>query len=394
MLQGIAELIVQIYIGAIGCRTLQLLSNVPAVQIGDSSISKLALTAIPSAASSVDGLMHSLFVQSDGSGSSATLTAPPAVISSAVNSKSVAVQLWAAALDGSGGSYSSANISAWDAGNQEVRGRTRTDPAHPLGAPVRTGPSQSALRRQVASFRAVASLGAVAAAAGSPLPLVGVANSSAWRYVVDNTGLSIVPQFVNVQVAERINGVDFLTTVASVLLGLLFINLTLFVVSILYFRSLLRRVASERVVLFSVFLLIPRNVVLKLATKVLTVSSLDEDVDDDDNDDDWDARMRQQATERAAEEAVAADPSAAADPGAPTAGDPSRASVDVPVRASLDVRASMDKRVSIDTARQSGLARPSLKTTSFSLGPAGQRVFAGEGPEALAPLGKVSCTEI
>lgn len=140
-------------------------------------------------------------------------------------------------------------------------------------------------------------------------------------FLIDNSGTAFASSFLAIQAAEKEEAVALLGRAAYLQLVLLIVNIVVFILSILYFRHLLARVAVERVSLYSIFLRAPKNVVLKLATENVRVrmddsdDSEDEaDHDGDDEDDDWtqrilleqQAKKRQQEIAKAKEEAAAA----------------------------------------------------------------------------------------
>lgn len=138
--------------------------------------------------------------------------------------------------------------------------------------------------------------------------LTDLSSNGAWRFIIDNAGTNFANAFLNVQIAERDEGVAHLESSAYIQTCLLGLIVALFVVSVSYFHILLKRVAVERVQLFSIFLRTPRNVVIKMASSSVHISfdSDDEDADsedeDGDDDEDWNQRLMMMEQQRKQQE--------------------------------------------------------------------------------------------
>ena len=108
-----------------------------------------------------------------------------------------------------------------------------------------------------------------------------------WRYVIRN-GIKRMSAAMNDLLDQQTREADLHTLfVENILVAVLSILLLLFTVILAHFWRLLRKVSDERLGLYTVFVSIPRPIVVKLATKKITTGDdSDSDSDDDDNDDD------------------------------------------------------------------------------------------------------------
>lgn len=250
---------------AIIARTLEVLSYNPPLHIANEDVTSQAgdMLALSDA---MDAMLHTMHVR-ENSGAGAKLNKPPKAVEDLLEAKTRNIVTFFPWLNRTGGTFQNSMESAWDAANVYV-----------------------------SNMRAVGF---------EPQNRSQMALTMPYRYLVDNGITTIVPAFREVQAAETKNADEFLHLTADAQLILLLLNAALFVWSVWYYRRLLSRVAFERVNLFTVFLAVPKNVVLKLAMKSIKVSEDEDESDDDsDDDDDWNQRilLQQQQHQKEKEE--------------------------------------------------------------------------------------------
>lgn len=97
--------------------------------------------------------------------------------------------------------------------------------------------------------------------------------SAPTRFIVDNLPARIFPELVKIQNMETDYQIASLDQSADIALYVMTAMIGVFVTSMLYFRRLLGAVATARINLLAVFLIIPTAVVVRLAEKSLKISA-------------------------------------------------------------------------------------------------------------------------
>jgi hypothetical protein len=127
-------------------------------------------------------------------------------------------------------------------------------------------------------------------------------NNREWRYLIRNGVERLSPAFDQLLISQSAEAVDDKHDIEVVVITLLTLNIALFVTFLSHFWYLLHKVSDERLGLYTVFVSIPRPIVMKLATKKLTMG---DDDGDSDSSDDEDAAVAQLKKEQRQYDALA-----------------------------------------------------------------------------------------
>ena len=117
-------------------------------------------------------------------------------------------------------------------------------------------------------------------------------NQTADFFFVNVNGPAVVYDVLtSAQLADMQAATDTVNACIRAQLIVLLVTISVFAAAIVYFHLLLDRVAAARINLFSVFLIIPRPAVIKLATKSTRLAQDEEEEEEEEEEDDWAQRQ-------------------------------------------------------------------------------------------------------
>ena len=214
--------------------------------------------SLASKADQMDGLLRGMYL-----GFTATPQYPAASLYNLLTVGSLKVSVWAFNSAQPGGGAASAVVqSPWAAARMFVA-KARTVAFNPAAAPA-------------------------------SLPVREAVNTTAdFLFMLANGPAPIVPALVTAQGLEADQERADLQADVAAALTIMLLVMAVFFGATAYFRSLLHKLAAARISLFMVFLIIPRPLLLRLASKSTRLASENDDLDgenadeDDEEDTDW-----------------------------------------------------------------------------------------------------------